>query len=141
MAQSRDRKYSKFRRSQPPTALISTMGTCLQAASVTVPGSGKSATSIAPKFKDTVLREYCEYVRTVKDCTDLAQARLDSIAMGFVSGSGSCVGLPEIIPGRFISITGMDGETDGTYYISHVRHTISEDDGYRTQIEIKGAKA
>ncbi len=104
-------------------------------------GSGKSAAQLAPKFKTAVLREYCEYVRTAEECTKLAQARLDSLAMDFVSGEGTCLGIPEIIPGRYIEIAGQDQDAKGSYFISKVHHRFDQSDGYRTIFEFKGAKA
>ena len=103
-------------------------------------GSGKSAAQIASKFKQTALREYNEYVRTEKECVELAQARLDSLALNFVSGEGTCVGIPELIPGRFISVKGLDGDTEGSYFLSRVRHRFTGE-GYYTQFEVKGARA
>lgn len=110
------------------------------AKSVSIGGSGKSAVEIAAKFKQTALREYNEYVRTEKECVELAQARLDSLALNFVSGLGTCVGIPELIPGRYISIKGLDDDTAGTYFISKVCHRFTGE-GYYTQFEVKGAKA
>ena len=110
------------------------------AKSVSIGGSGKSAVQLAPKFKQTALREYNEYVRTEKQCVELAQARLDSRALEFVSGSGTCVGIPELIPGRYITIKGLDDDTEGSYFITRVRHRFTGE-GYYTQFEVKGAKA
>ena len=110
------------------------------AKTVSVGGSGKSAAQIASKFKQTALREYNEYVRTEKECVELAQARLDSLALNFVSGEGTCVGIPELIPGRFISVKGLDGDTEGSYFLSRVRHRFTGE-GYYTQFEVKGARA
>ena len=110
------------------------------AKTVSVGGSGKSAAQIASKFKQTALREYNEYVRTEKECVELAQARLDSLALNFVSGEGTCVGIPELIPGRFISVKGLDGATEGSYFLSRVRHRFTGE-GYYTQFEVKGARA
>ena len=110
------------------------------AETVSVGGSGKSAAQIASKFKQTALREYNEYVRTEKECVELAQARLDSLALNFVSGEGTCVGIPELIPGRFISVKGLDGDTEGSYFLSRVRHRFTGE-GYYTQFEVKGARA
>ena len=42
---------------------------------VTVCGAGDTAAQLATKFKKTSLREYSEYVRTEKECMELAQAR------------------------------------------------------------------
>ena len=110
------------------------------ATSVSIGGSGKTAVQIASKFKKTALREHNEYVRTEKECVEMAQARLDALALNFVSGRGTCVGLPELIPGRFISIKGMDEDTAGSYFVTRVHHQISRQ-GYYTEFEVKGAKA
>ncbi len=110
------------------------------ATSVSISGKGKTAVQLAPKFKQTALRENNEYVRTEKQCVELAQARLDAIALNFISGRGACVGLPELIPGRFITIKGLDEETVGSYFVTKVRHRFSQQ-GYYTEFEVKGAKA
>ena len=110
------------------------------AASVTAGGSGKSAAEWVSGLKDAVLRERSEYARTQKECETLAQHRLNGIAMGFVSGKGECIGIPELIPGRYIKIDGGDDKTNGTYFLTRVRHRFSPDE-YVTEFEVKGAKA
>ena len=65
--------------------------------------------------------------------------QLDRLALNYVSGSGLCLGLPELIPGRFITIEGLDGDTVGDYFITKVRHQFGSS-GYLTQFEVKGAK-
>lgn len=110
-----------------------------EANKVSVGGSGKTAVQLVSGLGDTVLREYSEYARTQAECKQLAQGRLDGIAMGFVSGSGICVGLPELIPGRYVTIEGADAKSNGTYFITKVRH-LFELNGFQTAFEIKGAK-
>ena len=109
------------------------------ASTVSIRGTGKTAAQAAPKFKKTLLREENAYVRTVDECKKVAQAKLDRLALNYVSGSGLCLGLPELIPGRFITIEGLDGETVGDYFITKVRHQFGSG-GYLTQFEVKGAK-
>lgn len=108
---------------------------------VTAPGTGRSAVETAPKFKDAVLREFSEYVRTAQECRDLAQARLNAIAMGYVSGEATCVGIPELIPGRYFEVKSLDGSIDGSYFITKVHHRLNNDEGFLTMLEFKGAKA
>ena len=48
-------------------------------------------------------------------------------------------GIPELIPGRYINIRGLDGENNGTYFMSKVRHVFTRD-GFYTKFEVKGAK-
>ena len=81
----------------------------MKASTVSIRGTGKTAAQAAPKFKKTLLREENAYVRTVDECKKVAQAKLDRLALNYVSGSGLCLGLPELIPGRFITIEGLDG--------------------------------
>ena len=110
------------------------------ASSVTAGGEGKTAAEWVSGLKESTLRERSEYARTQKECETLAQNRLNSIAMGFVSGEGECVGIPELIPGRYLKIDGGDELTNGTYFLSKVIHRFRTDE-YITAFEIKGAKA
>jgi phage protein D len=50
-------------------------------------------------------------------------------------GSLSCVGLPELVPGRFVSVKGLDSELDRDYYIREVRHEL-DSGGFSTSVEI-----
>lgn len=110
------------------------------ASSVTAGGSGKSAAQLVSALKDATLREYSEFARTQDECKSLAQRRLNGIAMGLVSGGGECIGMPELIPGRYIEIDGGDKHSNGSYFLTKVKHLFT-DEGYRTSFEIKSAKA
>lgn len=107
--------------------------------SVSLKGDGKSASGHVSGLKKAVMREYSEFVRTEKECATLAQNRLNEIASGLVSGSGLCIGIPELIPGRYIKIEGFNNSTDGSYFITGVRHQFNSN-GYFTTFEVKGAK-
>ena len=110
------------------------------ASRVTTGGEGKTAAEWVSGLKEAVLRERSEYVRTQKECETLAQNRLNSIAMGFVSGEGQCIGIPELIPGRYLKIDGGDELTNGTYFLTKVVHRFTGNE-YTTFFEVKGAKA
>ncbi len=111
-----------------------------EASRVTVGGSGKSAAEWVSGLKDSVLRERSEFAQTQEECKTLAEQRLNSIAMGFVTGEGECVGIPELIPGRYIKIDGADDKTNGSYFITKVCHRITPE-AYTTMFEVRGAKA
>lgn len=53
---------------------------------------------------------------------------------GSRAGSGSVIGLPQIVPGRYINITNV-GSASGKYYISSVKHQFSES-GFVTEFEL-----
>lgn len=108
--------------------------------SVSVGESSKSsAKEHMSALKSAVVREYSEFVRTDAECKLLAQNRLNEIAMGLVSGEGTCIGIPEIIPGRYITIEELPANCNGLYFISRVKH-IFDSGLYTTSFEIKGAK-
>lgn len=65
-----------------------------------------------------------------------AQNRVDSLAEQMTYSFGSldaiCVGLPELVPGRFIRIKNLGGAADNTFYLQKVRHIVDRDEGYTT---------
>jgi len=101
--------------------------------------SGQSASEYVSGLSGAVLREYSEYVRTADECTKMAQNRLNMIAMEFVSGEGTCIGIPDLIPGRYITIAGLDDKTNNTYFMTRVSHSFTPE-GYSTTFEVRGAK-
>lgn len=107
--------------------------------SVTVGGRGKTAVEIASGFKNSMASEYNEFVRTEEECRLIAQNQLNSIAMGFIAGEGQTVGIPELVPGRFITIEGSDKTVNGDFYLTRVKHVFTEGE-YSTSFEFKGAK-
>lgn len=54
------------------------------------------------------------------------------------SGKLVTIGLPEIIPGRFIEVVEVEPMVNKKYYISEVRHYLQRDSMYTTEIEIEG---
>ena len=50
------------------------------------------------------------------------------------------VGLPEMIPGKFITLSGMNQGPDNTYYLQEVIHIFSGEGIYTTKLIGKAAK-
>lgn len=84
-----------------------------------------------------------EVVSQYADIKDSAQAkkRVASLKhekeVGLKSGSGSCIGLPELVPGRFIYITGIEGKQNEKVYLKSVKHTFDES-GFGTSFTLGG---
>lgn len=70
-----------------------------------------------------------------------ASARAQALADGRLAAAqkaeGICVGLPELAPGRFISLERVDSMMDHKYYITRVTHTY-DGEGFRTNFQIEG---
>ncbi|NLV16016.1 MAG: hypothetical protein GXY50_02230 [Syntrophomonadaceae bacterium] len=54
-----------------------------------------------------------------------------------ITGTGKLVGLPEVVPGRFLEIESLDSMVNKKYYISEVVHTI-DTESFTTSFEIGG---
>jgi phage protein D len=52
-------------------------------------------------------------------------------------GSGKSIGLPCLVPGRFIKIDHADGDWNQRYYLTEVMHLFDQD-GYRTEFQTEG---
>lgn len=67
-----------------------------------------------------------------------ARARVESLMeqMSYRLGSleALCIGIPDLIPGRFIETVGMGAPADNRFYLTHVIHDFSGQDGFQTQI-------
>lgn len=72
-----------------------------------------------------------------------AQYRADSLMEEIFYRFGSleceCVGLPELMPGHFVDITGLSEGCDNRFYITHARHVIGDREGYKTILTGKAA--
>ncbi len=102
-------------------------------------GSGKTASEKVKGLSKTERHIRMNFLQSEKECKDMAQNILNYMNMGFTGGSCKSVGLPDIIPGRFIKLKGIDNKSDGSYFISEVTQILSED-GYSTEFELSGLR-
>lgn len=95
----------------------------------------KMATPQTPKVQvDT------SAAKNTLDLINIMMTSLRNLGDNMASGTVRCVGIPELIPGRYIRLTGLDKNFfDGDYYIEEVTHALSSS-GYVTSFEIGSAK-
>lgn len=69
---------------------------------------------------------------------DQADARVASLLdrMSYRLGTleADCVGIPDLVPGRFIRLSGLGAPVDNTFYVTSVVHDYREDTGFHTRI-------
>ena len=53
------------------------------------------------------------------------------------SGEGETIGLPEMVPGRYFKVSGLEAMADNQYYITEVVHTLNHEN-YLTSFTIGG---
>ena len=47
---------------------------------------------------------------------------------------GTCVGLPDLVPGRFIKLSGLGGPTENRFYLTEVVHDFDDQRGFETRV-------
>ena len=53
-----------------------------------------------------------------------AEAKLEDINWRFRLASFHCIGLPELLPGRFVLVSNVFGALDKKFYITNVAHSL-----------------
>ena len=112
-----------------------------EATDTSIGGAGKESGDYSGGFNKVIEKEVNLFVYTPEECTKLAQARFDARAFSFVKGKGKCIGMPELIPGRYVELAGFDEKSSDTYFITKVTHEYTPSEGYYTTFEVKGAKS
>lgn len=111
------------------------------------PASGKgvegTASSKASDRQTDVLGGPGERLVTDLSCTSSSRARerAEALAAGFLArkqkADAVCVGLPEIVLGRFIRLSRVDSVMNQKYYITEVTHTL-DSEGFFTNVSMEG---
>ncbi len=73
-------------------------------------------------------------IRTMAQAQYLAKQRMNKCQHHSSMLLGQCTGLPELRPGRFVEVTDLSQQVNGSYYIQTVIHTIDET-GFETSFE------
>jgi phage protein D len=74
-------------------------------------------------------------VTTPLDAIALAKSLLQQLLEGMYEATGTCVGLPELRAGRFVSVRGVGQRFTGMYRLKRVVHTL-DSRGFRSEFEV-----
>jgi phage protein D len=66
----------------------------------------------------------------------LALAHLEKRSLDFITGHGSCIGMPELVARIVVNLQGLGKRFSGNYYVTSATHTIDAG-GYRTEFDVK----
>lgn len=79
-------------------------------------------------------------IQSQQDADSRADSLYEQISYRLGSFEATCVGIPDLSPGRFIDVKGMGAPADNSFYITTVIHQFSSAGGYRTRLIGKTAK-
>lgn len=66
----------------------------------------------------------------------VAKGHARRMASGDLTGRGESTGEPRIVPGVSCDISGIDGDWNGTYYVTSAEHVYHRDDPYLTRFTV-----
>jgi phage protein D/phage baseplate assembly protein gpV len=69
------------------------------------------------------------------DAAVLARSLLEDLLEGLYEGSGSCIGIPDLVAGNYVAIEGVGRRFGGTYRVRKVTHRI-DGSGFSTDFSI-----
>ncbi len=75
-------------------------------------------------------------IKTQTEADDRAKAILKKVSDGFITGSGTCIGMPQLKAGILIELLGLGTRFNGTYYITSASHSIGSG-AYTTNFSIR----
>jgi len=75
-------------------------------------------------------------IASAEEANEVARSQLETRALNFITGRGSCSGNPAIRARMVIELNGLGERFSGSYYVTSATHTINNS-GYRTDFEIK----
>lgn len=73
-------------------------------------------------------------IRTREQAKCRAELLLEEMAYQYGQLEGSCVGIPELLPGSFVELEGLGVAADNRFYLTKVRHVLNTETGYRTYL-------
>lgn len=78
---------------------------------------------------------YDPTITSNKEAKTKAEAVLLKNSLKFVTTRAITLGLPELVPGKFIKFVNYSDYINGEYYIKKVNHIINQYEGFKTRIE------
>jgi uncharacterized protein len=94
---------------------------------------GASAKKALQKLKKVVIDSS---VGSEQEAGSRAEELLKKLNGSYATANIECIGLPEIVPGRFVKVKKLGDGLDGNYYIVRVNHSIGES-FFSTMIEAR----
>lgn len=80
-------------------------------------------------------------VTSKEEAEERAASLMEQISYRYGSLRCEMIGIPELLPGHFVEVSGLGTGVDNTFYLSRVRHIMTENGDYTVQLEGQAASA
>lgn len=78
-------------------------------------------------------------ITSLEDANYRVASLMEEMSYRFGTLECSCIGMPEILPGRFVKLDAIGYPPENKFYVYNVKHRINEDRGFETFITGKAA--
>ncbi|WP_428268708.1 phage late control D family protein [Haliangium sp.] len=100
-------------------------------------GSGSSGPDIVARALGSKQEATVDVpVTSQAEADELAKSLLTERAYQFITGTGRCIGLPDLRAGDVVELRKLGTRFSGDYYVTKVEHSISSS-GYFTQFDVR----
>ena len=74
-------------------------------------------------------------ITSKEEAQERADSLLEEMAYRFGRLEGELIGIPELLPGHFITLAGLGTAADNDFYLKKVRHLLRGDGSFVTKLE------
>ena len=112
-----------------------------KATTVTAVGGGSKAGAESTKLiNDTMSKIVVDNsVRSEAEAKTRAEALMNELSMGFLTGTMEIAGLPPVVPGHMVTLAKINDDFNRDYFITKVVHHMDKE-GFETTIHFAGNK-
>ena len=76
-------------------------------------------------------------IETQAEADQVAKARLEKLALNYITGEGRCQGRTDMRPGQVIELKDIGTRFSGSYYVTGVEHRYTKRNGYVTHFRAR----
>jgi phage protein D len=100
-------------------------------------GSTSGPSTVNQAFGSSAAVSVSRSVAGQEEADQFAKARLNEMALAFITGDGVAIGNPALRAGSVVKMVGLGKRFSGLYYITSTIHTYAPSRGYRTAFSFR----
>ena len=100
-------------------------------------GTTSGVKAVQNAFKLSSHTVVSQPVTSKAEADGMAKGQLQDIAIAYITGEGTCQGIPDLRIGKVVEITGVGKRFGGLYYLSSTEHHYEKTQGYKTSFTVR----
>ncbi len=100
-------------------------------------GKTSGAKAVQKAFDKSSYTLVSQPVSSKAEADQMALGQFQDDVMAYITGEGTCHGIPDLRIGKVIEIAGVGKRFSGLYYLSATEHHYGQEDGYKTSFTVR----